>query len=47
MSVLVDEDVFGLQIPKEDILLVDVVDSKKELGADELCELLIEKLVGI
>lgn len=44
MTVLVDEDVLGLQVTIQNIPVVQMLDSEDELGSQELGELFIKKL---
>jgi len=43
----VNENVFGLEISKQDVSLMNVRDAEDELRSDELGELLVKKLVSV
>ena len=47
MPTFIYQYVFRLQISEKNVLLVDILDAENELRANELCQLLIEKLVGV
>ena len=44
MAPVIYQHVFGLQVPVEHVVAVEVADSEDQLGGYELSELLIEEL---